>query len=74
ACPIVFLYGKNIIIPTDSKVLASISTAIYLVHPLIMKLIFDLHLGVWENVAFMISLLAVSFLLVAINRKIKYLL
>ncbi|WP_419868274.1 acyltransferase family protein [Chryseobacterium sp. CT-SW4] len=74
ACPVVFLYCKHIVVPTDSKILASISTAIYLVHPLIMIWIFDLNLGMWEDVVFILSLLAVSFLLVAINRKIKYLL
>lgn len=74
ACPIVFLYCKSISVKTDSKILASISTAIYLVHPLIMEWIFNLHLPSFEFVIFIAVLLIVSLILVLINRKIKYLL
>ncbi|KPH13501.1 acyltransferase family protein [Chryseobacterium sp. ERMR1:04] len=74
ACPIVFLYCKSIPVKTDSKILASISTAIYLVHPLIMEWIFNLHLPSFEFVIFITVLLIVSLILVLINRKIKYLL
>lgn len=74
ACPIVFLYCKSIPVKTDSKILASISTAIYLVHPLIMEWIFNLHLPSFEFVIFIAVLLIISLILVLINRKIKYLL
>lgn len=74
ACPILFLYCKSIPVKTDSKILASISTAIYLVHPLIMEWIFNLHLPSFEFVIFIAVLLIVSLILVLINRKIKYLL
>lgn len=74
ACPIIFLYCKSIPVKTDSKILASISTAIYLVHPLIMEWIFDLNIKSFEFVIFIAVLLIVSLMLVLINRKIKYLL
>ncbi|WP_066750861.1 acyltransferase family protein [Chryseobacterium glaciei] len=74
ACPLIFLYCKNLPFKTDSKILASLSTAIYLVHPLIMNWIFDLHLPSFEFVIFIVVLLIVSLILVFINRKIKYLL
>lgn len=74
ACPLVFLYCKNLPFKTDSKILASLSTAIYLVHPLIMNWIFDLYLPSFEFVIFIIVLLIVSLILVFVNRKVKYLL
>lgn len=73
-CPIVFLYCKSIPVKTDSKILASISTAIYLVHSLIMEWIFNLHLKSLEFIIFIVVLLVVSLILVFLNRKIKYLL
>ena len=73
ACPLLFLYCKNMPFKTDSKILASISTAIYLVHPLIMELMFNtLHIS--STGAFITVLLIISIILVYINNKIKYLL
>jgi len=74
ACPLVFLYCKNLPFKTDSKILASLSTAIYLVHPLIMNWIFNLYLPSFEFVIFITVLLIVSLILVLVNRKVKYLL
>ncbi|AZA54141.1 acyltransferase family protein [Chryseobacterium sp. G0201] len=74
ACPLVFLYCKNLPFKTDSKILASLSTAIYLVHPLIMNWIFDMNLPSFEFVIFITVLLIVSLILVFVNRKVKYLL
>ncbi|MEY8759404.1 acyltransferase family protein [Chryseobacterium tongliaoense] len=74
ACPVVFLYGKNKIFLSDSKILANLSTAIYLVHPLLMKLMLERHFSAYETGVFIVVLLLVSLLLVYVNRKIKYLL
>lgn len=74
ASPLVFLYGQKIYIKTHSKILASLSTAIYVVHPLIMKSEYYIALKSYKLLIFMVVLLVVSFILVYLNRKIKYLL
>ncbi|MCJ8153335.1 acyltransferase family protein [Chryseobacterium sp. SSA4.19] len=75
ACPLLFLYCKNIIIKTDSKILASLSTAIYLIHPLVIEFVYKSNtITSFQNVVFIILLTAASLLLVFMNRKIKYLL
>ncbi|WP_326982843.1 acyltransferase family protein [Chryseobacterium sp. MYb264] len=77
ACPVLFLYCKNLPAKTDSKILASISTAIYLIHPLWMELILKSpypSIQQYQNILFAIGLLTSSLLLVLINRKLKYLL
>lgn len=73
ACPAMFLYCKNIPVKTDSKILASISTAIYLIHPLLMNLIYTSQMR-FRNLIFLGALASASLLLVFINRKVKYLL
>lgn len=75
ACPLLFLYCKNITVKTDSKILASISTAIYLIHPLLMEFVYKSpYITSYQNVIFTVILLIVSLMLVFINRKLKYLL
>jgi len=75
ACPLLFLYCKNIEVKTDSKILASISTAIYLIHPLIMEFVYkSTYFPSYQNVIFTAILLIVSLILVFLNRKVKYLL
>lgn len=74
ACPLVFLYGKKMIIKTDSKILASFSTAIYLVHPLIMKSTYFIELKSFKTLIFLAVLVSLSFVLVFVNKKVKYLL
>ncbi|MDH6253042.1 hypothetical protein M2347_002769 [Chryseobacterium sp. H1D6B] len=74
ACSVLFLYCKNLTINISSKILASLSTAIYLVHPLLMKLMPDLHIQSYETIVFLAVLLIVSVALVYANRKLKYLL
>lgn len=77
ACPVLFLYCKNLPAKTDSKILASISTAIYLIHPFLMELIYKSPYPIiqqYQNILFTVSLLVSSLLLVLINRKLKYLL
>ncbi|RMZ58627.1 hypothetical protein D1632_13595 [Chryseobacterium nematophagum] len=77
ACPLLFLYCKNITVKTDSRMLANISTAIYLIHPLLMNFIFKFpypYIRSFENEIFIITLLSVSCILVYINKRIKYLL
>lgn len=74
ACPLLFLYCKNINIKTDSKILASFSTAIYLVHPLIMKSIYFIELKSFKTLIFLVVLVSLSFTLVFVNKKLKYLL
>lgn len=73
ACPLLFIYCKNLSIMIDSKILASLSTAIYLVHPLLMKWVLGKYFP-FETIIFFILLLVSSFILVFANRKLKYLL
>ncbi|WP_439479511.1 acyltransferase family protein [Chryseobacterium aquaticum] len=75
ACPLVFLYFKNIYIKTNSKILANLSTAIYVVHPMIMKSIFYTEMqSSFKVLIFLAILIPVSFVLVYLNNKLKYLL
>lgn len=77
ACPVLFIYCKNLSFKTDSKILASISTAIYFIHPLLMFYIYkssNIFIREFEDYIFIISLIASSLILVLINRKLKYLL
>lgn len=75
ACPVLFLYCKNITVKTDSKILASISTAIYLIHPLVMEWVYQsTYLTSFQDVVFVGVLLAASLILVFLNRKLKYIL
>ncbi|RZJ46677.1 MAG: hypothetical protein EOO44_22645, partial [Flavobacterium sp.] len=64
ACPLVFLYFKNIYVKTNSKILANLSTAIYVVHPLIMKSTFYEELQSFKILIFIAILIPVSFALV----------
>ncbi len=75
ACPLLFLYCKNITVKTDSKILASISTAIYLLHPLLMHFVYkSTYITSFQNIIFTVILILASLILVLINRKVKYLL
>lgn len=75
ACPLLFLYCKNIAVKTDSKILASISTAIYLVHPLLMEFVYkSTYFPLYQDVIFVSILLMISLILVFLNTKVKYLL
>lgn len=74
ACPLLFLYCQKIYFKTTSKILASLSTAIYVVHPLIMKSDFYKDIESFEILIFLVILIPVSFALVYINKKLKYLL
>ncbi|WP_294228849.1 acyltransferase family protein [uncultured Chryseobacterium sp.] len=75
ACPLLFLYGKSITMKTDSRVLASISTAIYLIHPLVMEFVYKSgYFRSFQDVVFLVMLTAAGFILVFLNRKLKYLL
>jgi hypothetical protein len=73
ACPLIFIYCKNRSFMVNTKILASLSTAIYLVHPLLMKWILDRYMP-FEMLIFITLLLMSSFILVFLNRKLKYLL
>lgn len=73
--PILFLYGQKNYFKTQSKILASLSTAIYVVHPLIMKSDFYKEINSeYKILIFLLILIPVSLLLVFLNRKLKYLL
>ena len=74
ACPLIFLYCQKIYIKTTSKILANLSTAIYVVHPLIMKSDFYTNLKTYQLLIFLSILIPLSFALVYLNKKIKYLL
>lgn len=77
ACPVIFIYFKNLKFKTDSKILASISTAIYFIHPLLMFYIYkseNLIIMKYGDLIFISSLILSSLVLVFMNRKLKYLL
>jgi hypothetical protein len=73
ASPLIFMYCKNRSVMVNTKILASLSTAIYLVHPLLMKWILDRDMP-FEMLIFITLLIISSFILVILNRKLKYLL
>lgn len=73
--PILFLYCQKMYVKTQSKILASLSTAIYVVHPLIMKSDFYKDMtSDFKILIFLLILIPLSLLLVLLNRKLKYLL
>lgn len=74
ACPLIFLYCQKIYIKTTTKILANLSTAIYVVHPLIMKSTFYTEIQSYKILIFLAVLIPVSFVLVYLNKKLKYLL
>lgn len=75
ASPAVFVYCQKMYIKTTSKILASFSTAVYVVHPLIMKSTFYTELqSPYKILIFLAILIPVSFALVYLNKKLKYLL
>lgn len=74
ASPLLFLYCQTIYIKTTSKILASFSTAIYVVHPLIMKSDLYKEIESFKVLIFLAILIPVSFALVYLNKKLKYLL
>lgn len=75
ASPILFLYSQKIYIKSQSKILASLSTAIYVVHPLIMKSDFYKNItSDYKVLLFIMILIPISLILVIVNRKVKYLL
>ncbi|GEN76348.1 acyltransferase family protein [Chryseobacterium hagamense] len=75
ACPLMFLYCKNITAKTDSRILASISTAIYLIHPLVIEWVYKSgYFTSWQDLVFIVVLMAASLILVFLNRRLRYLL
>lgn len=74
ASPLLFLYCQKIYIKTTSKILASFSTAIYVVHPLIMKSDFYKDIQSYKILIFLAILIPASLALVYLNKKLKYLL
>lgn len=77
ACPLLFIYFKNLKYKTDSKILASISTAIYFIHPLLMFYVYkseNLFVLQHADFFFVSSLILSSLVLVFLNRRLKYLL
>ena len=74
ASPLLFLYCQKIYIKTTSKILASFSTAIYVVHPLIMKSDFYKEIESFKILIFLAILIPLSLALVYLNKKLKYLL
>ncbi|WP_262152016.1 acyltransferase family protein [Chryseobacterium foetidum] len=77
ACPLVFIYFKNLKFKTDSKILASISTAIYFIHPMLMYYVYkseNLLILQYDDFIFISSLILSGLVLVILNQKLKYLL
>ena len=79
AAPVLFLFFKKINLPGKNKELANISTAIYLIHPMILiTLINSLDYIDFGSVGNSLVVLTLSFIsaiaLVIINKKLKYIL
>ncbi|QQV01238.1 MULTISPECIES: acyltransferase family protein [Chryseobacterium] len=74
ASPVLFLYGQEKYIKSSSKILATLSTAIYFVHPFLMKSEWYSRIESYKVLIFIVVLIPVSLGLVLINKKIKYLL
>lgn len=73
ACPLLFLYCQNSIATTSFKTLATFSTAIYFIHPMLMEWVFG-EKDALHYLLFFSLLIPASILLVFINKKVKYLL
>ena len=78
ACPIIFLYVEKISILKDTKNVAYFSTAIYLIHPFVLKYSSLLGIGslsrILEKGSIFLAVFILSYLLLIINRKFKFLL
>ncbi|WP_144282081.1 acyltransferase family protein [Chryseobacterium echinoideorum] len=74
ASPVLFLYGQEKYIKSSSKILATLSTAIYFIHPFLMKSEWFSKIESCKVLVFIAVLIPVSLGLVLINKKIKYLL
>lgn len=77
AAPIIFIYFKNITINGESKELVNFSTAIFLIHPLFLFIFSKYLLLIGQtNSTFFILICSIisAFVLVFINKKIKYIL
>ncbi|MXS70491.1 acyltransferase family protein [Flavobacteriaceae bacterium W22] len=72
--PVLFLYGQEKYIKSSSKILATLSTAIYFVHPFLMKSEWFSKIESYRVLIFIVVLIPVSLGLVLINKRIKYLL
>lgn len=76
--PLLFLYVKNKEIVANTKGIALFSTAIYLVHPLVLDYIGVIDLQtlplVVQKLSVFIFIFLLSFMLLLLNKKIKYIL
>lgn len=72
--PILFLYAQKRYVKSTSKILANLSTAIYFVHPFIMKSSWFVEIKSFKVLILISVLIPVSIVLVFINKKLKYLL
>lgn len=77
AAPIVFIFFKNITINGTSKELANFSTAIYLIHPFFILTFKHIHLNLnsvlFTAVVLFLTIIS-AFILLVINKRVKYLL
>lgn len=74
--PLIFIYTKNKFISGESKEISNYSTAIYLIHPILLLTFFK-YLQYTETLTTVLAILASCFfaiILVHINKKIKYIL
>lgn len=76
AAPVLFLYFKSKVLPGKNKELSNFSTAIYLIHPMILITITQyINIGQTKTsiIVLLISFLA-AFTLILLNKKLKYIL
>lgn len=78
AVPVIFVYFLNLYIPGKNKNIANLSTGIFLIHPLFMFLLANTFIKQQGETLFSVSVLLcsifTSFLLVQLNKKLKYIL
>lgn len=72
--PIIFIYVKNIKIMGNNKNLALFSTAIFLIHPFFINVQSILSIEISKALFVLISSLIAGWILVLLNKKLKYLL
>ncbi len=73
SCPLLFLYCQNSKSTTGFKTLATFSTAIYFIHPMLMEWVFG-EKDTLHYLLFFSMLIPAGILLVFLNKKLKYLL
>lgn len=78
ACPLIFLYIKNKEVLRNTKDIALFSTAIYLVHPIVLNYIYLINLeglpSFVQKISVFVFIFLLSYMLILLNKKFKFLL